>query len=94
MTRKGEITYSLWTVTGTKELRIRYTITGSVEDGGSGIGELEVQGEGEKPEIDEDTVQEIIMECLKDAKRREELEEKKQDKPEWKMFNQFDIGVN
>ncbi len=94
MTRRGEIKYLLWTITGTKELRVRYTITGSVQEGGEGIGELEVQGEGEKPEIDEDTVQEIIQECLKDAQRREEKDKKQVKKPDWKMFNQFDIGVN
>ena len=73
MTKRGEIKYSLWTLTGSQELEIKYTL--KIEDEKQGIGELLIKGPGSDPNIDEETMGEIMALCMEDSLDREPIEE-------------------
>ena len=70
MNVRGKIEYKLWTVTGEKKLQIAYIINES--NGEYGVGSLKVKGESDVPDLDYDTMQDIIRLCVEDAHEKDE----------------------
>lgn len=85
MTKQGSITWNVWTLIGEKTLIIHYSIK---SEGNSGIGDLRIESQdGSKPpELSEDALNEIILECMKDAGTKEPDKNK--------LINKFDFSKN
>ena len=102
MTKKGQITYSLWTVKGTKQVNVKYVL--EIENGDVYKGQIEVFGQGEEPvEItNSDTLDEILQECVADSgiipeefKGRIEYKDKEfKQQIKGKLLPEYNFGLN
>lgn len=84
----GTIKYPLWQVTGTRELVIHYTLT--EEDAiGDIVINMRIEGEGDKPEIEEDQMEEILDMCVDDSKTSKGGSNRAD-----KMLDDYDFSTN